>query len=154
MGGATKSEPPRKKARRTLPYDTIVFIESTWNQAHSIFIDERLQRLKRIQLHDYETHFWRYQRGKPTTYLATIEAIYWFFVEFDKNFSNTTACSASSSSPSASSSSPSASGPRRFDNLLFFFAYMHSKIFTMYDGRLKVTEERRQRLAERQKDEA
>ena len=57
--GATKSEPLRKKARRALPYDTIVFIESTWNQAHSIFIDERLQRLKRIQLHDYETHFWR-----------------------------------------------------------------------------------------------
>ena len=52
-------QPPEKKAKRSMPYDTIVFIESTWNQAHSIFIDERLQKLKRIQLQDYETHFWR-----------------------------------------------------------------------------------------------
>jgi len=125
----------KKRAKYSMPYDTIVFIESTWNQAHSIFIDERLQKLKRIQLQDYETHFWRYQRGKPTTFLSTIEAIYWFFVEFDKNF-------------------PDSESPRCFDDLLFFFAYMHSKIFKMYDGRLKVTEERRQRLAERQKEEA
>ena len=81
----------------------------------------------------------RYQRGKPTTYLSTIEAIYWFFVEFDRHF------------PDADSALVS---PRRFDNLLFFFSYMHSKIFKMYDGRLKVTEERRQRLADRQKEEA
>lgn len=133
--GLEPEQPPRKKAKPLMPYDTIVFIESTWNQAHSIFIDERLQKLKRIQLQDYETHFWRYQRGKPATFLSTIEAIYWFFVEFDKHF-------------------PDGESPRCFDNLLFFFAYMHSKIFKMYDGRLKVTEERRQRLAERQKEEA
>ena len=55
-----RKEPPRKKARRSLlPYDAVMVIESTWNQAHSIFIDERLQKLKRIQLEDYETHFWR-----------------------------------------------------------------------------------------------
>merc|ERR1712142_784390 len=104
-----RKEPPRKKARRSLlPYDAVVVIESTWNLAHSIFIDERLQKLKRIQLEDYETHFWRYQRGKPTTYLSTIEAVYWFFVEFDCHF-------------------PDADSPRCFDDLLFFFAYMHSK---------------------------
>jgi len=175
--------PPKRPKLTRLPYDSVVFIESTWNQAHSIFIDERLQKLKRIQLSDYETHFWRYQRGKPTSFLSTIEAIYWFFVEFDQHFgsplattftptaasstptvasSTPTAASATpSSTPTAASSTfsaapstPTAPFSKRFDNLLFFFSYMHSKIFKMYDGKLKVTEEKRQRLADRQKEEA
>lgn len=147
------NEPPKKKIRLSaLRYDSVVFIESTWNQAHSIFIDERLQKLRRIQLSDYETHFWRYQRGKPTTFLSTIEAIYWFYVEFDQHFGESLPSSSPSFTPSFSSSSSSTT--KQFDNLLFFFSYMHSKIFKMYDGKLKVTEERRQRLAERQKEEA
>ena len=63
---------------------------------------------------DQRTHFWRYQTGKPSNYLATIEAIYYFCKAFDSVFHV---------------------GPRdgggddnRYDNLLFFFKYMYSKI--------------------------
>lgn len=127
------TEPPNKMLKTNPPFNTVVFIESTWNQAHSIFTDERLKDLRRIKLEDYETNFWRYQRDKPANFLSTIEAIYWFYVEYDKNFGHGDSC---------------------YDDLLFFFSYMHSKIFKMYDGNLKVTEERRKKLAERQKAEA
>lgn len=140
QGGKGQSSPsssPRVKLKRVaFPYDTVIFIESTWSQCHAIFIDERLQKLKRIQLQDYQTHFWRYQRGKPANFLSTIEAIYWFFVEFNSNFRD----------------SHIDHVLPNYDNLLFFFAYMHSKIFKMYGGNLKVTEQKREELARQQKE--
>ena len=61
---------------------------------------------------DMTTHFWRYQTGKPSTYLATIEAIYYFCKTFDSVFNR----------------SADAPDETKYDNLLFYFKYMYSKI--------------------------
>ncbi|XP_078190345.1 tRNA-uridine aminocarboxypropyltransferase 1 isoform X2 [Callithrix jacchus] len=56
----------------------IVFIDSTWNQTNKIITDERLQGLLQVELKTRKTCFWRHQKGKPDTFLSTIEAIYYF----------------------------------------------------------------------------
>ena len=58
--------------------------------------------------------FWRYQRGKPRSHLATIEAIYYCILEFH-----------------ALTSTQPHNG--RYDNLLFFFKFMFEMIHETYD---------------------
>ena len=70
--------------------------------------------LRYVELTDRETLFWRYQRGKPKSYLATIEAIYYFIVDFHKLF----ICE---------------KYEKQYDNLLFFFKFMFNKIHSIYD---------------------
>ncbi|KAK3723326.1 hypothetical protein QZH41_014400, partial [Actinostola sp. cb2023] len=65
-------------------FDHVVFIDSTWYQAHKIISDPRLADLQRIQIEEATTYFWRPQQNKPNTCLATIEAVYYFFKEYDK----------------------------------------------------------------------
>ena len=38
--------------------------------------------LPSVMLTSHKSLFWRHQKNKPATYLATIEAIYYFFVDF------------------------------------------------------------------------
>lgn len=71
--------------------------------------------LRCIELSKHETLFWRYQRGKPKTYLATIEAIYYFLVEVYR----------------ATYTDIPYQG--QYDNLLFFFKFMYEKIHSQYD---------------------
>lgn len=75
-----------------------------------------LSDLTRIELKSQLTKFWRHQKDKPDTYLATIEAIYYFFREFHSTFisSDYDGC---------------------YDNLLFLFAFMYNKIKGFYGGR-------------------
>ncbi|XP_006793969.1 tRNA-uridine aminocarboxypropyltransferase 1 [Neolamprologus brichardi] len=89
------------------PLQRVVFIDSTWNQTNKISTDERLQDLLQVELKMRKTCFWRHQKGKPDTYLATIEAIYYFLMDFhehclDEEYSG------------------------EYDNLLFFYSYLHS----------------------------
>lgn len=91
------------------PLERVVFIDSTWNQTNKISTDERLQGLLRVELTMRKTCFWRRQKGKPDTYLATIEAIYYFLTDFHKH------CLA-----------PEYNG--EYDNLLFFYSYLHSVV--------------------------
>uniref|UniRef100_A0A8C2YSU9 tRNA-uridine aminocarboxypropyltransferase 1 n=1 Tax=Chinchilla lanigera TaxID=34839 RepID=A0A8C2YSU9_CHILA len=56
----------------------VIFIDSTWNQTNKIVTDERLQGLLQVELKTRKTCFWRHQKGKPDTFLSTIEAIYYF----------------------------------------------------------------------------
>ncbi|XP_028362192.1 tRNA-uridine aminocarboxypropyltransferase 1 [Phyllostomus discolor] len=60
----------------------IIFIDSTWNQTNKILTDERLQGLLQVELKTRKTCFWRHQKGKPDTFLSTIEAIYYFLVDY------------------------------------------------------------------------
>uniref|UniRef100_A0A8C4QEH9 tRNA-uridine aminocarboxypropyltransferase 1 n=1 Tax=Eptatretus burgeri TaxID=7764 RepID=A0A8C4QEH9_EPTBU len=86
-----------------------VFIDCTWNQTNKIILDERLQGLQCVELRKHETHFWRRQKGKPSTYLATIEALYYFLEEYDQLVLGRppTGC---------------------YDNLLFFYSYMYGLV--------------------------
>lgn len=89
--------------------DIVVFIDSTWFQVHKISIDPRLSKLQRIELTSHETKFWRPQLDKPSTYLSTIEAIYYCAREYHDNCSEV---------PYGG----------QYDNLLFFFCYFYQKI--------------------------
>ena len=157
------SEPPQKKQKLSnvdhggkkktcnIPYDRVVFIDSTWNQTHKICTDERLKGiicvltdfsilvfmcvrqgiftcisfpyfvlgLQRVEIKTQKTKFWRHQRDKPDTYLATIEAIYYFIVEYHDIFVKTRY-------------------EGQYDNLLFFFCFMYHKIKHLYDGGKKL----------------
>ncbi|KAM6257567.1 tRNA-uridine aminocarboxypropyltransferase 1 isoform 2-T5 [Porphyrio hochstetteri] len=87
----------------------IIFIDSTWNQTNKIITDERLQGLLQIELKTRKTCFWRHQKGKPDTYLSTIEAIYYFFVDYQQEVLKE-------------------NYEGQYDNLLFFFSFMYTLI--------------------------
>eukprot|EP00759_Apiculatamorpha_spiralis_P014019 PhF_6_TR20794/c0_g1_i2/m.29858 len=62
-------------------FTDVVFIDSTWRQSYSISHDEKVVgALHHVKLNQYKTMFWRFQ-DKDMTYLATIEAIYFFLRE-------------------------------------------------------------------------
>ncbi|KAM4596066.1 tRNA-uridine aminocarboxypropyltransferase 1 isoform 1-T2 [Fundulus diaphanus] len=94
---------------RLRPLQRVVFIDSTWNQTNKISTDERLQGLLQVELKTRKTCFWRSQKGKPDTYLATIEAIYYFLKDFHQH------CLGQEYGG-------------EYDNLLFFYSYLHSLI--------------------------
>ncbi|XP_067020947.1 tRNA-uridine aminocarboxypropyltransferase 1-like isoform X1 [Acropora muricata] len=90
-------------------FDRVVFIDSTWQQCHKIIADEKLVGFQKVKLENAMTHFWRPQRNKPDTCLATIEAIYYFFKEYEeyilwREYDG------------------------KYDNLLFFFAFQYNLI--------------------------
>ncbi|NWH76000.1 DTWD1 protein, partial [Piaya cayana] len=87
----------------------IIFIDSTWNQTNKIITDERLQGLLQIELKARKTCFWRHQKGKPDTYLSTIEAIYYFLVDYHREVLKE-------------------NYKGQYDNLLFFFSFMYTLI--------------------------
>ncbi|CAD5119248.1 unnamed protein product [Dimorphilus gyrociliatus] len=75
-------EPVAKRSKKRI--QKAVFIDSTWNQVKEIIRDDRLKNLARVRIPDKKTLFWRPQKGKPDTFLATIESIYYFVKEFSK----------------------------------------------------------------------
>ncbi|XP_060115829.1 tRNA-uridine aminocarboxypropyltransferase 1 isoform X2 [Heteronotia binoei] len=87
----------------------IVFVDSTWNQTKKIITDERLQALLQIELKSRKTCFWRHQKGKPDTYLSTIEAIYYFLVDYHRELLKE-------------------KYEGQYDNLLFFYTFMYRLI--------------------------
>ncbi|KAM9765724.1 tRNA-uridine aminocarboxypropyltransferase 1 isoform 2-T2 [Menidia menidia] len=104
----TPDEAPGSESRHH-PLERVVFIDSTWNQTNKISTDERLQGLLQVELKTRKTCFWRRQKGKPDTYLATIEAIYYFFKDFQQ------LCL-------------SQEYDGEYDNLLFFYSFLHSVV--------------------------
>lgn len=96
------------------PYTKVVFIDSTWNQCYGMVQDSRLSGLPRVEIMSRNTIFWRYQKGKPKEYLATIEAIYYFLVDFHNIVLKSDYLG-------------------EYDNLLFLFKFMYNKIHELYD---------------------
>ncbi|KAK1143830.1 DTW domain-containing protein 1-like [Acipenser oxyrinchus oxyrinchus] len=98
-----------KQGRHKHLLKRVVFIDSTWNQTNKIVTDERLQALLQVELKTRKTCFWRHQKGSPETYLSTIEAIYYFLIDFHQQ------CL-------------SEEYHGEYDNLLFFYSYMYKLI--------------------------
>jgi len=89
----------------------VVFIDSQWHAAGKILRDEKVKKLKTIKITHQETHFWRYQEvGKHC--LATIEAIYYFFKEYQQKMTGIY--------------------NGEYDNLLFYFIYYYNMIQDEY----------------------
>lgn len=87
----------------------VVFIDSTWSQTNQIASDERLRELLQVELRTRKTCFWRHQKGKPDTFLSTIEAIYYFLVDYR-------------------SAVRKEEYRGQYDNLLFFYSFMYRLI--------------------------
>ncbi|KAG5466755.1 hypothetical protein LSCM1_00932 [Leishmania martiniquensis] len=62
-------------------YKNVVFIDSTWQQSKAIVRDARVKRFKHVRIKSQTSLFWRFQSNDPT-YLATVEAIYYFLREY------------------------------------------------------------------------
>jgi DTW domain-containing protein YfiP len=62
---------------------TVIVLDSSWANSRRLSALPQLIGINRVQLRTQTTFFWRYQRV-PDSYLATIEAIYYFFVEHHK----------------------------------------------------------------------
>ena len=92
----------------------VVFIDSTWNQTARILNHPNIKNLKKIRIDDRETVFWRYQTGKSKKHLATIEAIYYFLVDFHSKVLRKTYNG-------------------EYDQLLFLYKFMYGKIHELYD---------------------
>src|SRR6218665_814081 len=72
----------------------------------------RVAGLQRIELTLHDTKFWQPQRDKPSTYLSTIEAMYYCVREYHE-------CSSD------------VGYDGQYDNLLFFFCFFYHKIKTL-----------------------
>ncbi|KAL8576628.1 hypothetical protein ACOMHN_025103 [Nucella lapillus] len=97
------------------PFERAVFIDCPWNQTKTIIEDDRLKDLRRLEIKEHGTHFWRYQEGQPTTHLSTIEAVYYFVREYHEDV---LCCSYLN----------------EYDNLLWFFLYFYQKIRLKYQA--------------------
>ncbi|XP_033842496.1 tRNA-uridine aminocarboxypropyltransferase 1 [Periophthalmus magnuspinnatus] len=107
--GERGEEGAEGKESKAPPIQKVVFIDSTWNQTNKISTDERLQDLLQVELKTRKTCFWRHQKGKPDTYLSTIEAIYYFLKDFHELCLERVYTG-------------------EYDNVLFFYSYLHTVI--------------------------
>ncbi|XP_062506717.1 tRNA-uridine aminocarboxypropyltransferase 1-like [Corticium candelabrum] len=98
------SSAKRQRLQRPL-CERLIVVDSTWSQAKRITADDRLHDIPRVQLKQAETFFWRKQ-SKPSHYLATIEAIYYFFKQLHEL-------------------QEERSYDGQYDNLLYFFAFQY-----------------------------
>lgn len=61
----------------------VILIDSTWSQTRYYVRQPVLRKIKHIKIQTEKTMFWRYQKGEADTSLATIEALYFFFRDFE-----------------------------------------------------------------------
>ncbi|XP_032777488.2 LOW QUALITY PROTEIN: tRNA-uridine aminocarboxypropyltransferase 1 [Daphnia magna] len=104
-------------ASRASEIKKMIFIDSTWAQSKQIYKDPRLKALPCVILRTRKSLFWRYQLGKPDSYLATIEAIYDAVVNLEERRRGNDEASSYDGS---------------YDNLLFFFRYFYEKMNDLY----------------------
>lgn len=85
----------------------VVFVDSQWHATHRILRDERVQELKHVKIMNYKTFFWRWQHEGEDC-LATIEAIYYFYKEYQEGLKK--------------------KYDGEYDDLLYYFAFFHKMI--------------------------
>nr|CAD7402899.1 unnamed protein product [Timema poppensis] len=114
--GTVMDEPSPKKVHmaQEMPISRAVFIDSTWNQSRGIYKDQRLRALPCVVLESRVSQFWRHQKNSPRWYLATVEAVHQLLVELH----------------AATTKDEKYQG--QYDNLLFLFHFMYSKIHDLY----------------------
>lgn len=65
----------------------LVIIDSTWHQTKHFMREPNIMSLKKVKIQTEKTAFWRYQRISETN-LSTIEAMYFFFRDYETNLSH------------------------------------------------------------------
>ncbi|XP_071502446.1 tRNA-uridine aminocarboxypropyltransferase 1-like [Diadema antillarum] len=122
------------------PFKKVVFIDCTWNQTHSIYRDERLRDLRCIILRDRTTYFWRGQ-NKPDSYLATIEAIYYFMLDYHAAFEQKTREGKREEEEQMKGVMQKETCSHRYDDLLYFYSFMYQLVHREPDERKKPRKE-------------
>ncbi|XP_787673.4 DTW domain-containing protein 1 [Strongylocentrotus purpuratus] len=107
----SKADADDKTKDAECPFQRVVFIDCTWNQTNQIYNDVRLKGLQCVVINDRKTCFWRGQR-KSDSYLATIEAIYYFMVDYQQAFLQ----------------GKESKDECRYDNLLYFYSFMYGLV--------------------------
>ncbi|KAJ3271349.1 DTW domain-containing protein 1 [Terramyces sp. JEL0728] len=92
-------------------FDRLLVIDGTWKQAKGMAHRLQSMNFRHVRINSHETLFWRHQIY-DRTFLATIEAIYWFFQEYHTNFVG--------------------EYTGQYDNLLYYFKFNWEVIQTHY----------------------
>lgn len=104
----------------------VVLIDSTWSQTRHYMKDEKIKNMKMVKIQTEKTVFWRYQTGCQDTSLATIEALYFFFRDYEVALN----CNKDYSKYN-----------RKWDDLLWFYAYNYNLIQQAYTTGKKAGQE-------------
>lgn len=99
-----------------LAINHLVIIDSTWHQTKHFLREPNVVSLKKVKIQTEKTAFWRYQRIAETN-LSTIEAMYFFFRDFETNLN----CGGDLSKYSG-----------KWDDLLYYYAYNYWLIQKAY----------------------
>ncbi|XP_051174491.1 tRNA-uridine aminocarboxypropyltransferase 1 [Leptopilina boulardi] len=117
-----------------LPITRAIFIDSTWQQTKAIYKEQKLRDLPCVILKGRISQFWRHQKKSPRWYLATIEAIHQFMIEFHMcAFNNYQQNQIVIKNEFGELSQLCLPYSGQYDNLLFFFKHMYEKIHSIYD---------------------
>jgi len=156
---ANQQQTEEKYTLDNLPIKRAVFIDSTWKQCRSIYKDPRISSIKSCIIQNRHTKFWRHQKGAPKWYLATIEAIHQFLLELhisawgisqryyreclddlelDKSFIPQNKIFPESIETTDCMLKPY---DGQYDNLLFFFSFLHLLIHSLDNVNGKVSAE-------------
>ena len=104
----------------------VVLIDSTWSQTRYYLRQPNITKLKMIKIKTEKTVFWRYQKGEEDTSLSTIEALYFFFRDYEATLNY-----------SGNYSRYYKEGGK-WDNLLWYYAWNFKLIQNCYrHGKLK-----------------
>ena len=104
----------------------VIVIESTWNKSDVVAAHPALAGIRRVKIRERESTFWRYQElGKH--FLSTLEAIYYICTEFQQR-----KVAAEAEAKAAGNGAASVSAPLNIDDLMFFYAFQHSRITERY----------------------
>ncbi|KAF2071112.1 hypothetical protein CYY_007577 [Polysphondylium violaceum] len=90
----------------------VVFIESQWHNTKKILAHPNLKNVRCVKIDLQKTMFWRYQHHGEN-FLATIEAIYYFFKEYQQAISN-------------------GAYNGEYDNLLYYYTFFYNLIQSSY----------------------
>ncbi|KAJ1981368.1 hypothetical protein H4R35_000759 [Dimargaris xerosporica] len=106
-------------------FDTVVVIDGTWSQARAMVkYSPALHQMRKVTIQPRQTRFWRYQQCDES-YLATIEAIYFFYREYSETYAGRRP----NDSPKCSLASVY---DGRYDDLLFYYKYFYDHIQRLY----------------------
>lgn len=113
-------------------YKNVVFVDSTWQQSKAIARDERVTKFKHVRIKSRTSLFWRFQNNDPT-YLATVEAIYYFLREFITQV-NKTKAGVSGGKGQGDSNDDTAYYHGEVDDLLFYYINQYVGVQQRYSG--------------------
>ena len=135
---------------------TAVFLDARWHQTRAMMQDPQLAALPRIRLggsgsksgseSGLVTYFWRTQRGRRNSDLATVEAVYHFVRQVtaaQELLLSSLAAAASTTATTTTATPPPAKASKhcsddnavydgRYDNLLWLFAHQYRTVQAAY----------------------